>query len=175
MKIINVSLPAKIYRYSSRQHLERSLNLGEFRLCPASDYTVQEGGSIPGTGAPRSYLLVCFSDYFSDALFDEFHGADACLAITNVHSFSERIHAAVEAALPDWHGIEARVSYGKHNQPGPVFSKPLTFQHQREFRFVWQPGKPVGQIAPVKVTLGSIADIAEIIDRPNDQSSAPLA
>ncbi len=165
MKIINVSLPGKIYRYSTRQHLERSLNHGEFMLRPASEYAIQDGAT-PGAGTHRSYLLVCFSDQLSDALFNEFQDAQACLVINNVVAFSERMHAAVETVLPDWHGIEARVSYGKRNQLGPAFSKPEALRHQREFRYVWQPATPVASISPVLVTLGSIADIAEIIERP---------
>jgi len=35
---INVTKPKKLYRYSERKWLERSLTLGEFRLRPASDY-----------------------------------------------------------------------------------------------------------------------------------------
>lgn len=39
---INFSRPEKLYRYSDRRWLERSLLLGEFRLAPASYYTALE-------------------------------------------------------------------------------------------------------------------------------------
>lgn len=35
---INLTRPAKLYRYSERELLDRALRLGEFRLRPASDY-----------------------------------------------------------------------------------------------------------------------------------------
>ncbi len=40
---INCVRPEKLYRYSERKWLERSLRLGEFRLMPASFYTELEG------------------------------------------------------------------------------------------------------------------------------------
>jgi len=39
---IDVSRPKKLYRYSEKVWLERSLKLGEFRLRPASEYKLQE-------------------------------------------------------------------------------------------------------------------------------------
>jgi hypothetical protein len=39
---IDVTRPKKLYRYSERQWLERSLKFGEFRLRPASEYKYQE-------------------------------------------------------------------------------------------------------------------------------------
>lgn len=166
MKIINVSLPPKIYRYASRVHLDQSLHQGAFRLRPASEYGEQHNGLSASTAAPRNYLVICFSDYHSDTQFDTYPESDACLVINDVLAFSERLHLAVESALPGWHGIEARVSYGKPNQLGPVFSRPLALAHQREFRFVWQPEKRLAAIESVEVKMGSIADIADIIERP---------
>jgi hypothetical protein len=40
---LNCQRPQKLYRYSERHWLERSLKLGEFRFRPASDYSVMEG------------------------------------------------------------------------------------------------------------------------------------
>lgn len=39
---IDLTYPPKLYRYSEREWLERSLSLGEFRLRPASEYKDQE-------------------------------------------------------------------------------------------------------------------------------------
>lgn len=39
---IDLTRPPKLYRYSERKWLERSLELGEFRLRPATDYKQQE-------------------------------------------------------------------------------------------------------------------------------------
>ena len=40
--IIDLTQPPKLYRYSEKKWLERSLEVGEFRLRPASDYKSQE-------------------------------------------------------------------------------------------------------------------------------------
>ena len=40
--IIDLTPPPKLYRYSEKKWLERSLEGGEFRLRPASDYKSQE-------------------------------------------------------------------------------------------------------------------------------------
>lgn len=40
--IINPTPPPKLYRYSEKKWLERSLEVGEFRLRAASDYKSQE-------------------------------------------------------------------------------------------------------------------------------------
>lgn len=42
---IDLTRPEKLYRYSERKWLERSLSLGEFRLRPASDYLNDECSS----------------------------------------------------------------------------------------------------------------------------------
>lgn len=39
---IDLTRPSKLYRYSERKWLERSLELGEFRLRPATDYKQHE-------------------------------------------------------------------------------------------------------------------------------------
>ena len=42
---IAITRPTKLYRYSERKWLDRSLRLGEFRLRPASDYKDMEGAA----------------------------------------------------------------------------------------------------------------------------------
>lgn len=199
---IDLTRPPKLYRYSERKWLERSLELGEFRLRPATDYKQQEtdaarhddelvrintspasamtitiertGQTIKPIGdvvyrseVGTNYLTICFSKRWDEHLFDDFPGADACLVIHNVDDFCERFHSAAELALPQWAGIDAAVVYGGKSNLGAVFSKPLQFIVQHEWRFAWHPHTPVKELAPVLLTIGSIADIAEIVERPN--------
>lgn len=199
---LNLTRPPKLYRYSERKWLERSLELGEFRLRAATDYKQQETDAarhddelvrvstspasavtitIEDTGqrinpigdvAYRSevgtnYLIICFSKRWDEYLFDDFPGTDACLVIHNVDDFCERLHSAAEIALPQWAGIDAAVVYGGKSNLGAVFSKPLQFIVQNEWRFAWQPNTPVKELAPVLLTIGRISDIAEIVERPN--------
>jgi hypothetical protein len=199
---IDLTRPPKLYRYSERKWLERSLELGEFRLRPATDYKQQEtdaarhddelvrintspasavtitiertGQTIKPIGdvvyrseVGTNYLTICFSKRWDEHLFDDFPGTDACLVIHNVDDFCERFHSAAELALPQWAGIDAAVVYGGKCNLGAVFSKPLQFIVQHEWRFAWHPHTPIKELAPVLLTIGSIADIAEIVERPN--------
>jgi len=199
---IDLTRPPKLYRYSERNWLERSLELGEFRLRPATDYKQQETDAarhddelvristspasavtitIEGTGhtikpisdvvyqseVGTNYLIICFSRRWDEHLFDDIPGTDACLIIHDVDDFCERFHSAAELALPQWAGIDAAVVYGGKSNLGAVFSKPLQFIVQHEWRFAWRPHTPVKKLAPVLLTIGSISDIAEIVERPN--------
>jgi hypothetical protein len=199
---IDLTRPPKLYRYSERKWLERSLELGEFRLRPATDYKQQEtdaarhddelvrintspasavtitiertGQTIKPIGdvvyrseVGTNYLTICFSKRWDEHLFDDFPGTNACLVVHNVDDFCERFHSAAELALPQWTGIDAAVVYGGKSNLGAVFSKPLQFIVQHEWRFAWHPHTPVKELAPILLTIGSIADIAEIVERPN--------
>lgn len=199
---IDITRPPKLYRYSERKWLERALELGEFRLRPATDYKQQEtdaarhddelvrisrspassvsitveriGHTIRPVGevvyrseVGTNYLTICFSKRWDEHLFDDFPDTDACLVIHEVEVFCERLHSAAELALPQWSGIDAAVVYDGKNKLGAVFSKPLQFILQHEWRFAWRPHTSVEQLAPVLLTIGTIADIAEIVDRPN--------
>jgi len=113
-----------------------------------------------------NYLAMCFSYRWDEKLFDEFHGTDACLVIHSYEEFSERIHVAAEAVLPNWVGHDAPVVYGGRSEYGTVFSKPARFITQHEWRFAWGPPMPVKYIDPIKICIGNIQNIAEIVKRP---------
>ena len=203
---IDNTRPSKLYRYSEKKWLERSLNLGEFRLRPASDYKeyendiarhdnelVRESNSpacvvtitVEGTGQQirpigevvyrsevgTNYLTTCFSDRWDELLFNDFPDTDACLVIHDVDEFSERFHAAAELALPRWAGMDAPVVYGGNSKLGPVFSKSLQFIIQHEWRFAWRPRVRLEHIEPLTISMGSIANIAEIIEDPRRKPS----
>jgi hypothetical protein len=118
-----------------------------------------------------NYLTVCFSDRWDTHLFDDFQGSDACLVIHDVEAFSERFHEAVTLVLPNWAGIDGPVAYGGPSSLGPVFSKPFQFVVQHEWRFAWCPFKPIQEIEAINISMGSIANIAEIIERPHRDSA----
>ena len=192
---IDLTHPPKLYRYSERKWLERSLELGEFRLRPATDYKQQETDAArhddelvrintsPASAVSISiskpisdvvyrsevgtnYLTICFSKQWDEHLFNDFPGTDACLVIHEVEDFCERFHSAAELALPHWAGMDAAVVYGGKSKLGAVFSKRLQFILQHEWRFAWHPHAPVEELTPILLTIGSIADIAEIVERP---------
>ena len=130
-----------------------------------------------------SYIL-CFSYADDEGLYDEFKGSDSCLIINDPVKFAERIHHAFSIAMPDHFGVDARVTYSKHQSHfGPLFSKPKKYIYQREFRFAWIANNPKQMLDPkqliendldeirkiipdpVELKLGSIEDISDIVER----------
>ena len=114
-----------------------------------------------------NYLMLCFSERWDASLFADFANSDACLVIHEVEEFCERLHIAVEAALPAWAGMDAKVTYGGRNPLGAVFSKPVHFIVQREWRFAWRPPSALAEIEPLMVRIGSMERIAEVVQRPS--------
>ncbi len=173
MATIDCQRPSKLYRYSGRRWLERSLTLGEFRLRPAADdikhshshasQQILPFGSAAVRGAtPASYLTLSLARAWDDMLFDEFPGADSCLVIHNAEEFGERIHRAAQRALPNWAGIDAAISYGVPNPLGAAFSKVKQYANQKEWLFAWRPMQATMSLNPVVIEIGNIEGIAEL-------------
>lgn len=172
MAIKQYQRPAKLYRYSDWQWLERSLSLGEFRLRPPLEEV--PGGAGGGAanppfaiGATRSapsanYLTLSLAQAWDDALFDQFPGSDCCLVVHDVEQFGERIHRAAARVLPSWAGIDAAVSYGAASPLGAAFSKTRRHAPEQEWLFAWRPMQAVMPVNPVVIRIGSIEDIAEL-------------
>ncbi len=170
----SLARPERLYRFSEKKWLQRSLRLGEFRLQPLSVYASQASGQARAQDASLrvlrtpgpDFLVVSFTDRFDVAMFDDYPHADACLVIHDVEAFGERLQSVVERKLPQWAGIDAPVSYGARSELGAVFSRPLADAAQAEWRFAWRATRPVAQVQAVTVAIGSIEKIAEVIDRP---------
>jgi hypothetical protein len=152
---IDSSRPPKLYRYSDRRWLERSLTLGEFRLSPPV--------ADPGQPAAR-YLTLGWSRSWKEGLFDTF-GVDSCLIIHDTEQFGERLHRAAQKILPSWAGIDAPVYYGKPSPLGAVFSKTRADAAQEEWLFAWRPTEAMLSLNPVFVRMGNIEGIAELRDK----------
>ncbi|WP_246860571.1 hypothetical protein [Noviherbaspirillum sp. UKPF54] len=166
------SRPSKLYRYSQRQWLERSLLLGEFRLCPAGDAPHAQGSreQILPFGARRhapqaNYLTLSLANAWDESLFATFAGADCCLVVHQAEEFGERIHRAVQRALPSWAGIDAAVSYGVPSPLGAAFSKSKQQAAEKEWLFAWRPMQPELLAHPLVIRIGSIEGIAELRSR----------
>jgi len=153
MPVIDPQRPAKLYRYSTHQWLQRSLTLGEFRLRPPVGSTI---------GAANNFLILSLSQRWDEKLFTQFGDADSCLIIHNTEEFGERIHRAVQKVLPSWAGIDAAVSYGAQSPLGSVFSKPRNEVAHQEWMFAWRPMQSALSLNPIFIQIGSIESIAEI-------------
>lgn len=136
------------------------------KVLESGQYIEPIGEVVYRSEVGTSYLLLCFSERWDELLFDDFAGSDSCLIIHNVSEFTERLHEEVSLILPEWIGFDAPVVYGGCSDFGAVFSKPLQYIVQHEWRFSWRPKAPLAKVEPVTVRIGDISDIAELVQKP---------
>lgn len=158
--------PDKLYRYSQRAWLERSLKEGEFRLRPPMPAATPADQILPfgarGATPTNSFLTLSLSNAWDEKFFDTFADADCCLVIHDTEQFGERIHRAAQRLLPSWAGIDAAISYGVPSPLGAAFSKTRQFAAEKEWLFAWRPTQPALVCNPVTIRIGSIEGIAEL-------------
>ncbi len=164
MTLIDSKRPSKLYYFSERSSLERSLSLGEFRLSPPAADVTSSGIASHGANAGH-YLIFGLMQSWDGTLFDTAPGADSYLIVHDAEEFGERLHRAVQRTLPNWAGIDAAISYGAPSPLGKVFSKTKAHAKENEWRFAWRPMHAGASVHPVVVKIGSIADIAELHSR----------
>lgn len=158
--------PNKLYRYSQRAWLERSLREGEFRLrppitvAPPTDQILPFGS--PKATAANGFLTLSLSNAWDEKYFSVFPDADCCLVIHDTEQFGERIHRAAQRLLPSWAGIDAAISYGRPSPLGGAFSKAPQFAGEKEWLFAWRPTQATLTCNPVTIRIGSIEGIAEL-------------
>lgn len=139
--------PPTLHRYGARAELELSLSAGQFRLVPS-------GG----------FLTLSFSQVWDKNLFDTL-AADSCLVIHNSEEFGERLHRAVQRALPNWVGIDGAIEYGTRSPLGSAFTKSRAEAAEQEWQFAWRSLSHQATLNPVTVRIGSIEQFAELRDR----------
>ncbi|MEC5159890.1 MULTISPECIES: hypothetical protein [unclassified Janthinobacterium] len=140
--------PPTLHRYGQRSDLELALTLGQFRLTPAANC-----------------LTLSFSQAWDKKLFDLFAPADCCLIIHNTEEFGERLHRAVQRALPSWAGIDGAVEYGVRAALGAAFSKSGPEAAEQEWLFAWRSMQTQASLNPVLVKIGNLENFAELRDR----------
>jgi hypothetical protein len=137
--------PPTLHRYGMRDELEQALKAGQFRLQPSN-----------------GFLTLSFSQAWSKTLFDVLGPADCCLVIHNSEEFGERLHRAVQRALPNWAGIDGAVEYGQRSPLGAAFTKSGAAAQEKEWKFAWRSLSPNASLSPVTVRIGSIEQYAEL-------------
>lgn len=161
--------PATLYLYAPQPVLERCLNVGEFRLQPATDQNpgapLQSSGIRLNSAMAPNFLTISFAQAWDENLFKIFPGSDACLVIHHTEAFGERMHRAVQRALPQWAGIDGAISYGKRSPLGAIFTRAVTEAAQQAWQFAWRPMQPTITLNPITIKLGSIVEFAEIRSR----------
>jgi hypothetical protein len=120
---------------------------------------------------PSDYYLFCVSARFEMRLFADFK-ADACLMITDQSKFISRLTESVKSHFPGWLINFGNARYvDPYNMPmrfpGQMVEFPFYKHHrylyQSELRLVALPLRGVVQIEPRKLSIGSLADISELI------------
>jgi hypothetical protein len=137
--------PPTLYRYDLRSELELALTGGVFQLVPA-----------------QGFLTLSFSRAWDRELFAVLGPADSCLVIHNTELFGERLHRAVQRALPNWAGIDGEVQYGARSPLGVAFSKLPQRAREQEWKFAWRSMAPLAILHPLTVRIGSIEQFAEL-------------
>ncbi|MGX4641026.1 hypothetical protein [Massilia sp. SYSU DXS3249] len=137
--------PPTLHLYGMRDELEQALTAGQFRLTPSN-----------------GFLTLSFSSAWSKNLFDVLGPADCCLVIHNTELFGERLHRAVQRALPNWAGIDGAVEYGRRSPLGAAFTQTGAQAQEQEWRFAWRSMSPGASLNPVTVRIGSIEQFAEL-------------
>ncbi len=176
MVAVDIPRPPNLYQYDKRAHLERSLTLGEFRLQPVAPamagHAPVAGHTLPFRAKPAmslagNYLTLRLTQLWDERLFDAAQGFDACLVIHDAEQFGERIHRAVQKALPNWAGIDAPVSYGAPSPLGAIFTQAQHSASQSEWLFAWRPIQPMQRAHGLVIQIGSIEAIAELRGKSN--------
>lgn len=139
--------PPTLYRYGVREDLELALSEGQFILRPSA-----------------SCLTLSFSQVWERKLFELF-AADTCLVIHNTEEFGERLHRAVQRALPSWAGIDGAVEYGARAALGAAFTKTAAEAPEHEWQFAWRAMQSKLSLNPVLVKIGNLENFAELRDR----------
>ena len=96
MTLIDSKRPSKLYYFSERNGLERSLSLGEFRLSPPTADQIL----LPND----SYLVLSLTKTWDGTLFDAMPSVDSYLVVHDAEEFGERVHRAAQKVLPNWAG-----------------------------------------------------------------------
>ena len=129
------------------------------RLIPIGDVTYK-------SEILTNYYTLCFSSSWNVALFDEFHGSDACLIIHKPEEFCERVHFFANRFLQNWSSLDARVTYGGRSDFGEFYLKDSKYVVQNEWRFTWVPPEALKKLTPFNIKIGSIESFAEIVLKP---------
>jgi hypothetical protein len=137
----------------------------ELDVPPAAQ--THRSGRIKRTAA-TDYYVYCLSHELEPRLFGDF-GYDSCLVIKDTLAFLNRFGKAADQRLGFKMGQTATsaryidpVLTPYRQLPGP-FAKHFRFAYQREFRIVIEPSKKTLELSDLKIHMGPLGDIAELL------------
>jgi hypothetical protein len=126
-------------------------------------------------GGDQNFYVWCCSKAYEPRMFVDFE-ADACLVIHELQEFAERLNRGLYQKVPVLPRMYANdVKYYDPLCPDDSFSEIFTsrcplffckdfrYAYQKEYRFSW-PMKERVELEPIEIEIGSIQDIAELLE-----------
>jgi hypothetical protein len=112
------------------------------------------------------FYIYCTAAKYDHRLFDDFK-SDACLLVHEPKSFAMKIVEACKQGYSDWLFAEKMVCYYDPLRPNRIEDIPLSkhfrFWYQHEYRIVLKPKDPIKRLEPIKLSLGKVSDLCELI------------
>lgn len=112
------------------------------------------------------FYIYCTAAKYDHRLFDDFE-SDACLLVHEPKGFVRKIVEACKENYSDWLFAEKMVCYYDPLRLNRIedisLSKHFRFWYQREYRIVLKPKDPIKRLEPIKLSLGKVSDLCELI------------
>ena len=140
--------------------LKRQSDNGEYQEVPIA------GRIFATKKSETDFYIYCTAAKYDPRLFDDFE-SDACLLVHEPKDFGMKIVEACKQSYSDWLFAEKMVSYYDPLRFDRIedipFSKHFRFWYQHEYRIVLKPRDPVERLEPIKLSLGKVSDLCELI------------
>lgn len=140
--------------------LKRQSDNGEYQEIPIV------GRIFATKKSETDFYIYCTAAKYDHRLFDDFE-SDACLLVHEPKGFGMRIVEAYKQSYSDWLFAEKMVCYYDPLRFNGIedisFSKHFRFWYQREYRIVLKPKEPIKRLEPIKLSLGKVSDLCELI------------
>ena len=140
--------------------LKRQNDNGEYQEIPIV------GRILATKKSETDFYIYCTAAKYDHRLFDDFN-SDACLLVHEPKGFVMKIVEACKQNYSDWLFAEKMVCYYDPLHLNRIedisFSKHFRFWYQREYRIVLKPKDPIKRLEPIKLSLGKVSDLCELI------------
>lgn len=140
--------------------LQRQSDNGEYQEIPLA------GRIFATKKSETDFYIYCTAAKYDHRLFDDFN-FDACLLVHEPKDFVMKIVEACKQSYSDWLFAEKMVCYYDPLRPNRIedipFSKHFRFWYQREYRVVLKPKDPIKRLEPIKLSLGKVSNLCELI------------
>lgn len=140
--------------------LKMQCDNGEYQEIPVA------GRIFSRKKSETDFYIYCTAAKYDHRLFDDFK-SDACLLVHEPKGFVRKIVEACKQSHSNWLFAEKMVCYYDPLRLDRIddisLSKHFRFWYQREYRIVLKPKDPVKKLEPIKLSLGKVSDLCELI------------